>query len=722
MRKRWSKQKVWDWYNKQPWLVGCNYVPSSSINLIETWQEYNFETMLAEMEQELSLASSIGMNTVRMLLPFDVWRYQREGFLNRLEQFLKVLGSKNMTLMPIFFDDCGRCPEEFYTGEVTFGPQPEPVPGNHGGYPPREKIQSKNPDFHMADRKENWPLMEEFVKEIVGRYAADTRIIAWDIWNEPGNSGADGVGNVAKSMEIMEKTFAWVREMNPVQPLTAGCWDFYTNYDTESVTRILTPIEQKAMALSDVISFHFYGSLKRSQELVEALKKYGRPLFITEWLHRPLENFVEDHLPFYQKEKIACYNWGLVNGKSQTHEPWDWLQSWPLDFSQWQHDLFYNDKTPYKQKEIDLFMKLTKEANQKPAPLQVTWEKPSLVREVPHFNDSGKDSRLGFPGIFGCEYARMVILKDGTWLAVYTIYDNDGYKYDADGGTALEFAWSRDEGKTWAVISRLDHPSRDLDNGQMIVLENGDILLSCRSVRWQESYQLPVYKSLDDGKTWQFLSMIDQNNAAPGTLGNPDKGMYEPHFYFLNDGSLSVMYANEIHVTEKPHYSQIISQKISKDNGATWGQEIFVAWDPARPQLRPGMSVWTKLQDGRYMVMFEVVDLKLTVLDSAAIYYKTSPDGVTWEPGIGTPVPHQSGGPFIEQLPDGKILVTSLSGKISVSEDGGDHWNTVTPLPFENHTWPSLYSLGDGRFVLLNALHRATGGNTVQSCIGRFQE
>ncbi|WMJ89210.1 hypothetical protein [Anaerocolumna sp. MB42-C2] len=108
MKKRWSKQKVWDWYDKQPWLVGCNYVPSNSINLIETWQEYNFETMLADMEQELSLASSIGMNTVRMLLPFDVWRYQRKGFLIRFEQFLEVLGSKNMTLMPIFFDDCGR--------------------------------------------------------------------------------------------------------------------------------------------------------------------------------------------------------------------------------------------------------------------------------------------------------------------------------------------------------------------------------------------------------------------------------------------------------------------------------------------------------------------------------------------------------------------------------------------------------------------------------------
>ena len=70
--------------------------------------------------------------------------------------------------------------KSFTRGKVKFGPQPSPAPGCHGGYPPR-KIVSKNPTFHMADREENWPLMEEFVKEIVGLYADDPRIIAWDI-------------------------------------------------------------------------------------------------------------------------------------------------------------------------------------------------------------------------------------------------------------------------------------------------------------------------------------------------------------------------------------------------------------------------------------------------------------------------------------------------------------------------------------------------------------
>ncbi|MEK3905406.1 MULTISPECIES: sialidase family protein [unclassified Paenibacillus] len=56
------------------------------------------------------------------------------------------------------------------------------------------------------------------------------------------------------------------------------------------------------------------------------------------------------------------------------------------------------------------------------------------------------------------------------------------------------------------------------DNGQFVQLTNGDILLAMRSVRWQESYKLRVYKSTNGGGNWSFLSTIDENNGAPGSL------------------------------------------------------------------------------------------------------------------------------------------------------------------------------------------------------------
>ena len=35
----WSKEKAWEWYNAQPWIRGCNYMPASAANRVDQWQE-----------------------------------------------------------------------------------------------------------------------------------------------------------------------------------------------------------------------------------------------------------------------------------------------------------------------------------------------------------------------------------------------------------------------------------------------------------------------------------------------------------------------------------------------------------------------------------------------------------------------------------------------------------------------------------------------------------
>lgn len=363
MSSRWTVEEAWKWYDSQPWIVGCNYVPSCCINATEIWQEEGFAEVFAVMEREIALAASIGLNSVRMGIPFRVWRVQREGVNARLEQVLALLASHDMTLMPVFFDDCERAPAEHYSLEARLGKQPEPAPGWHGGFAPRFISDSANPTYHFADDPANLPAMAAFVKEIVANHRDDPRILIWDIWNEPGNTGAGGYGGVEKSSAAMAAAFGWARAMQPMQPLTAGCWDYYQDRMTAGRFKPLTSIEALALQLSDVISYHYYGDIAHSLALVESLKEYGRPLFITEWLHRPFQNHVSDHLPLFQREKIACYHWGLVNGKSQTHEPWDWIADWDLDFSQWQHDLYLPDGTPYRPEEIDLFRRLTRATN-----------------------------------------------------------------------------------------------------------------------------------------------------------------------------------------------------------------------------------------------------------------------------------------------------------------------------------------------------------------------
>ena len=40
---RWPETKANDWYAKQPWLVGSNYIPATAINELEMWQAETFD-------------------------------------------------------------------------------------------------------------------------------------------------------------------------------------------------------------------------------------------------------------------------------------------------------------------------------------------------------------------------------------------------------------------------------------------------------------------------------------------------------------------------------------------------------------------------------------------------------------------------------------------------------------------------------------------------------
>ena len=231
-------------------------------------------------------------------------------------------------------------------------------------------------------------------------------------------------------------------------------------------------------------------------------------------------------------------------------------------------------------------------AQQKPVD-SIQWAKQILIQNQPVFSDPGGVPEAGGTnlrrhGNYGSQYPRLLKLNDGSWLACYTISRNSGYKNDPKGGLELEFSTSRDDCRTWKPLSIISDPGRDMDNAQMIELPDGSILLACRSVRWQESYVLPVYKSTDMGKTWERLSVIDETHGKPGELGKPDKGMYEPHFYFLDDGRLSVMYANETHVVGKSIVQPNHLRKNFTRSGENLGQRDMGCLYPWRERIKTG--------------------------------------------------------------------------------------------------------------------------------------
>ena len=84
----WTPDEAQSWYAGQPWLAGCNFIPSTAINQLEMWQHDSFD--VDTIDRELGWASGLGFNTVRVFLHDLLWRQHAPSFLDRVERFLEI--------------------------------------------------------------------------------------------------------------------------------------------------------------------------------------------------------------------------------------------------------------------------------------------------------------------------------------------------------------------------------------------------------------------------------------------------------------------------------------------------------------------------------------------------------------------------------------------------------------------------------------------------------
>lgn len=349
-QERWSAEKANEWYSQQPWLVGSNYITSNAVNELEMWQADTFD--LPTIDRELGWAQGLGMNTMRVFLHNLAWQQDPKGFIHRMDEFLQVADKHHIRPLFVIFDSV-------WDPNPHIGKQPEPRPFVHNS----RWVQS--PGAAMLKDPSRWDKeLKPYVKEVIGHFRNDKRILGWDLMNEPDNENpaykSEELPNKAEAaLALLKQEWEWARSVKPSQPLTSGVW--HGDWSRETA---LSPMERFQLDNSDVLTFHSYDPPAEMQQRIDSLKRYHRPIICTEYMARPRGSTFEAILPLLKRENVGAYNWGFVAGKTQTIYPWDsWEKHYTAPPEVWFHDIFHQDGTPYDPKETALIRRLTGVAN-----------------------------------------------------------------------------------------------------------------------------------------------------------------------------------------------------------------------------------------------------------------------------------------------------------------------------------------------------------------------
>jgi hypothetical protein len=333
--KRWDVERISEYFNKLPWLVGCNYIPSYAINQLEMFQPATFN--ITRIEQELEWADNLGFNVLRVFVHYLLWESDSTNLKKLMDQFMKVCEKHHIKVLWVLFDDC-------WNQDPQIGKQPDPQPGIHNSgwvaSPGRKRVLDSS----------CYPTNLAYVKELLERFKDDARILGWDLYNEPGNTTME-----LNSFPLLVKTFEAAREVNPNQPITTGIWKWLPF--KLRLGKTWRTYFQFLSEVSDFVTFHNYAPPLILKAQIKDLLRYKRPLLCTEYMARKSRSLFQNCLPVFKEFHVGAMNWGFVDGKTQTKYPWG-SKAGNVEPEPWFHEIFHTDGSPYRVEEVEFIRKL----------------------------------------------------------------------------------------------------------------------------------------------------------------------------------------------------------------------------------------------------------------------------------------------------------------------------------------------------------------------------
>ncbi|KAI0140207.1 glycoside hydrolase family 93 protein [Xylariaceae sp. FL1272] len=299
-------------------------------------------------------------------------------------------------------------------------------------------------------------------------------------------------------------------------------------------------------------------------------------------------------------------------------------------------------------------------------------------------------------------YIRGSLTSDGGLIAGYTAHENNQ--------AILRLVRSTNGGSSWQFVSEVyrgDVGTHDIDNPMVLQIPSGRILYAYRNHDRSDGaytyYRISISYSDDGGKTFNYLSQVEQRSPIPNT----PSGLWEPFLRLAADGSLQCYYSSENSSSDQDGF-----MKHSSDGGKTWSSPIRVSGGDR--VSRDGMiGVATTGSSKDLIAVFENTETGSFTVD----YVLSHDDGYTWgqrgrlytprNGGMaGAPQVYNVGGTLVASFMTNEDVpgLNDLDGgqmKVITSTDGGNTWSGSVVTGETGSHWPGLLTRDATHFLAL---------------------